>query len=103
VLAACVQWRTKGNLLSDFGIGPWRKKNEEFVALFASTYSLTEQRIGAASTLDPATGDYMGNGGVVRLLNVYPAKHQVPPTLQYVDECAWVSGSAESYPLPWSR
>jgi len=71
------QWRTKGNLLSDFGIGPWRKKNEEFVALFASTYSLTEQRIGAASTLDPATGDYMGNGGVVRLLNVYPAKHQV--------------------------
>lgn len=80
----CVQWRTKGNLLSDFGIGPWRKKNEEFVALFASTYSLTEQRIGAASTLDPATGDYMGNGGVVRLLNVYPAKHQVRPTFQCV-------------------
>jgi hypothetical protein len=48
------------------------------VGSFTSTYSLTEQRIGAASTLDPATGDYMGNGGVVRLLNVFPAtQHQV--------------------------
>lgn len=71
------QWRTKGNIVSDFGFGPWRKKAEDFVAKFVPTYRLTEQRIGAASTLDPATGDYMGNGGVARLLQVFPAKYQV--------------------------
>jgi len=70
-------WRTKGNIVSDFGIGPWRKRNEEFVAKFKSVYSLTEQRIGAASTLDPATNDYMGLGGVARILFAYPGPRQV--------------------------
>jgi hypothetical protein len=64
-------------IVSDFGIGPWRKRNEEFVAKFKSVYSLTEQRIGAASTLDPATNDYMGLGGVARILFAYPGPRQV--------------------------
>jgi len=70
-------WRTKGNIVSDFGFGPWRKRNEDFVAKFDAVYSLTEQRIGAASTLDPATGDYMGLGGVARILSCGTGQHQV--------------------------
>ena len=73
-------WRTKGNIVSDFGFGPWRKRNEEFVAKFKAVYSLTEQRIGAASTLDPVTGDYMGLGGVARVLFSNPGSHQVRET-----------------------
>lgn len=38
------QW-TKGNLVSDFGIGPWRRRNEEFVASFQQTYVLKQMRI----------------------------------------------------------
>ena len=38
------QW-TKGNLVSDFGIGPWRRRNEEFVGSFQQTYVLKQMRI----------------------------------------------------------
>ena len=38
------QW-TSGNLVSDFGIGPWRRRNEEFVASFEQTYVLKQMRI----------------------------------------------------------
>ena len=38
------QW-TSGNLVSDFGIGPWRRRNEDFVASFEQTYVLKQMRI----------------------------------------------------------
>uniref|UniRef100_A0A6U9QJH0 DUF1995 domain-containing protein n=1 Tax=Picocystis salinarum TaxID=88271 RepID=A0A6U9QJH0_9CHLO len=68
------QWNlTKGNLVSDFGIGPWRRKAEEFLATFEPVYVLEEHRIGAPGSLDPISGDVAGRGGVVRLLKVYNA------------------------------
>lgn len=36
---------TSGNLVSDFGIGPWRRRSEEFVASFEQTYMLKQMRI----------------------------------------------------------
>ena len=33
------------NLISDLGFGPWKKKNEEFLAQFELAYWLSEQRI----------------------------------------------------------
>jgi hypothetical protein len=36
-------WKTQGQLVSEFGIGPWRKANEEFLATFEPAYSLFEQ------------------------------------------------------------
>lgn len=46
--------------MSEFGIGPWRKANEEFLATFEGSYQLTEQRIGAPSSVDVATGAWVG-------------------------------------------
>lgn len=37
------QWK-EGQLLSDLGIGPWRRQNEEFVAAFQETYALKRLR-----------------------------------------------------------
>eukprot|EP00238_Polyblepharides_amylifera_P011879 CAMPEP_0196592282 /NCGR_PEP_ID=MMETSP1081-20130531/72296_1 /TAXON_ID=36882 /ORGANISM="Pyramimonas amylifera, Strain CCMP720" /LENGTH=362 /DNA_ID=CAMNT_0041915913 /DNA_START=201 /DNA_END=1289 /DNA_ORIENTATION=- len=92
------QWRTQGNIVSDFGIGPWKKRAEEFVAKFTPTYSLTEQRIGAAATLDPVTGDYMGLGGIVRLLQIYPGECQTFSLGQDgSSECIMFSKSIPSY------
>lgn len=64
------QWNDKGQVISDFGFGPWRKRAMDFLATFPLVFSLEERRIGAASTLDPATNDYMGIGGVARVLKV---------------------------------
>tara|TARA_B100000401_G_C52731968_1_gene684036 strand:+ start:179 stop:1078 length:900 start_codon:yes stop_codon:yes gene_type:complete len=50
------------NLISDLGIGPWRKKNEEFLASFELTYWISEQRI---------------QGETVRLLKSYPHPWQL--------------------------
>lgn len=43
--------------MSEFGIGPWRKANEDFLATFESSYQLYEQRIGAPSSVDVVTGE----------------------------------------------
>lgn len=72
------QWNEAGQVVSDFGIGPWRKKSMDFLDTFEPSYSLTELRIGAASTRDPAAGgDYMGTGGVARLLKAHGGQWQV--------------------------
>jgi len=68
------QWNlTRGNLVSDFGIGPWKKKAEDFIATFEPVYVLEEHRIGAPGSLDPVSGEFAGRGGVVRLLKAYGA------------------------------
>jgi hypothetical protein len=67
-----------GNLVSEFGILPWdRKANEEFVAGFALSYSLYEQRIGAPSSVNLARGTRYESGAVVRVLKVWPQQYQV--------------------------
>ena len=64
-------------MVSDFGIGPWRKRSMDFLDTFEGTYSLTELRIGAASTRDPAAGgDFMGTGGVARILKAHGGQWQ---------------------------
>jgi hypothetical protein len=50
------------NLISDLGIGPWKRKNEEFLAQFEQVYWLSEQRI---------------QGETVRLLKSYGQPWQV--------------------------
>ncbi|KAH7447390.1 hypothetical protein KP509_01G104600 [Ceratopteris richardii] len=61
------QWRSSGQIISDFGFGPWRRQAEEFLNSFESTYILLEQRIGEASNVVAG-----GAGGVVRLLKCFP-------------------------------
>lgn len=68
-------WKTTGNLVSEFGFGPWRKANEEFVATFLPSYALFEQRIGAPSSINMATGNRYDNGAVLRTLLAYPEKY----------------------------
>ncbi len=50
-------WKTEGNLVSELGFGPWRAQNEAFIATFERSYQLYEQRIGAPSSVDVATGE----------------------------------------------
>lgn len=38
------QWQP-GNLVNDFGIGPWRKRSEDFVGSFEEVYCLKQMRI----------------------------------------------------------
>ncbi|KAF8066410.1 hypothetical protein HT031_002734 [Scenedesmus sp. PABB004] len=64
-------WKTEGNLVSELGIGPWRKANEEFLATFEKPYELYELRIGAPSSVDLATGTRYANGAVLRVLRVH--------------------------------
>jgi hypothetical protein len=49
--------------VSEFGIGPWRKANEDFLATFEKSYQLYEQRIGAPSSVDVATGGWLFGPG----------------------------------------
>ena len=58
------QWNTTGgsNIISDFGIGPWKKRAEDFIQQFEVTYYLREQRI---------------QGEIIRTLKVYPHPWQV--------------------------
>lgn len=66
------QWNERGQIVSDFGVGPWRKRATDFLSTFEPTYSLAEYRVGAAATRDPARGgDYMGVGGVARVLKIH--------------------------------
>ncbi len=60
------QWRTEGQVISDFGFGPWLKAAEDFLSQFETTYSLSEQRIGNPGSLGIRTQDWLNNGGVVR-------------------------------------
>ncbi|EIE25438.1 hypothetical protein COCSUDRAFT_13233, partial [Coccomyxa subellipsoidea C-169] len=55
------QWQP-GNLVNDFGIGPWRRRSEDFVASFEEVYILKQMRIA---------------GDNVRLLRTYPGGWQV--------------------------
>ena len=41
------QWNESGQIVSDFGIGPWKKKAYDFLDTFEPSYSLIEKRIGA--------------------------------------------------------
>ena len=48
------QWNERGQIVSDFGVGPWKKRATDFLSTFEPTYSLAEYRVGAAATRDPA-------------------------------------------------
>ncbi|CAK9193175.1 unnamed protein product [Sphagnum jensenii] len=65
------QWRLAGQVVSDFGFGPWRRQAEEFVDTFETTYTLIEQRVGEASNVTSSSG------GVVRILKCFPGDWQV--------------------------
>ncbi|OAE22787.1 hypothetical protein AXG93_2035s1710 [Marchantia polymorpha subsp. ruderalis] len=65
------QWRSSGQVVSDFGFGPWRRQAEEFVNTFEKTYVLLEMRVGEASNI------VSGTGGVVRILKCYPRNWEV--------------------------
>merc|ERR1719235_1163404 len=38
LLFANPQWSTQGQVISDLGFGPWKKRNEEFIAGFEKAY-----------------------------------------------------------------
>ncbi|EEH52198.1 uncharacterized protein MICPUCDRAFT_53512 [Micromonas pusilla CCMP1545] len=72
------QWNESGQIISDFGVGPWKRRAFDFLDTFAPAFHLTETRVGAASTRDPAKGgDYMGTGGVARILKTHGGAWQV--------------------------
>lgn len=65
------QWREEGQVISDFGIGPWKKAALDFLAQFQPTYVLKEKRIGSPGTINGATGSRFTTGGVLRVLRQY--------------------------------
>ncbi|QDZ18889.1 hypothetical protein A3770_02p14070 [Chloropicon primus] len=67
------QWTMQGNIVSDFGFGDRRKKREDFLARFESTYSLVERRIG--NNIGPNFVN--GVRGVVRLLKTPKVQWQI--------------------------
>mmetsp|Transcript_22831 Transcript_22831/g.70956 ORF Transcript_22831/g.70956 Transcript_22831/m.70956 type:complete len:409 (+) Transcript_22831:457-1683(+) len=86
------QWSTRGQIISEFGIGPWRKKAEDFIDSFEKVFVLTEQRIG------DATGAASITGGVVRILKVYPSKyHSFVMTREGGAECIMVTEAEPDY------
>ena len=56
------QWSLDGNIINDFGLGPWRERNEKFVKQFEIAYSLKEQRI---------------QGETIRILKIFGDSWQV--------------------------
>ena len=66
------QWREAGQVISDFGIGPWKKQALDFLGTFLPTYVLKEKRIGSPGTINGATGMRFTTGGVIRVLKVFP-------------------------------
>lgn len=66
------QWREAGQVISDFGIGPWKKAALDFLAQFEQTYIHRETRIGSPGTINAASGTRFNSGGVIRLLRQYP-------------------------------
>jgi len=93
------QWIESGQVVSDFGIGPWRKRAMDFLGTFENSYSLTESRIGAAATRDPARGgDFMGVGGVARILKTPRSAFQIFAMGQDgSSECVTSTSSEPSY------
>jgi hypothetical protein len=93
------QWVESGQVISDFGIGPWRRRADDFLRTFESTYALTESRVGAAATRDPARGgDFMGVGGVGRILKTKTSAFQIFAMGQDgSSECVCVVPSEPSY------
>lgn len=71
VLIVNPQWRSTGQIVSDFGFGPWKRQAEEFLSSFEPVYALLEQRVGEASNI------LSGSGGVVRILRFYPSDWQI--------------------------
>ncbi|CAL5219287.1 g1091 [Coccomyxa viridis] len=55
------QWQA-GNLVSDFGVGPWRRRSEDLVASFEDVYTLKQIRI---------------SGDNIKILHTYPGGWQV--------------------------
>ena len=76
LLLADPQWNQRGNLLSDFGFGTRRERDEAFVNSFQEVYSLSERRVGNTTG---GLGLPLGarQGAVVRLLRCYPGAWQV--------------------------
>lgn len=64
------------NLVSDFGIGPWRQAAVDFLSQFEPTYVLKEKRIGSPGTINIAQGNRFATGGVVRILRSYPGQYE---------------------------
>ncbi|KAK3262543.1 hypothetical protein CYMTET_28605 [Cymbomonas tetramitiformis] len=61
LIIANTQWQG-GQIISDFGIGPWKKRAEDFLAKFTLAYSLKSFRV---------------QGENVRILYSYPGEYQV--------------------------
>ena len=64
ILLVNPQWTMQGNIVSDFGFGFRRKRAEDFLSKFVTSYSLLERRIG--NNIGPNFNN--GVSGVVRLL-----------------------------------
>ena len=45
ILLVNAQWQRDGQIVSDFGIGIWKQRNEEFVDLFEQVFSLKQTRV----------------------------------------------------------
>jgi hypothetical protein len=45
------QWQTKGNVVSDFGFGPWRQRAEDFLQRFPVSYGLEQVRTVTVTSL----------------------------------------------------
>jgi hypothetical protein len=89
------QWR-EGQVVSDFGIGPWRQRNEEFVDSFEWVYYLKQLRI---------------SGDLVFMQRAYPGGWQIHVTdPQGERPCVAVEPTRPSYQrleeicraVPWS-
>lgn len=70
------QWNDSGQVVSDFGFGPWKKAAEEFLGKFERTYFLKEQRVGSPGSVDPSTGQRYVSGAVVRILLTTPKEYK---------------------------
>lgn len=71
------QWNSSGQVVSDFGIGPWKAAAEAFLAIFEPTFCLKERRIGNPGTINAATGMRFSSGGVVRVQCRFPGAYEV--------------------------
>lgn len=96
LLLVNAQWREAGQVVSDFGIGPWRKAALDFLAQFLPTYSLKERRIGSPGTIDTVTGTRFGSGGVVRVLRRAPGRYEAYATS--ADGSSQMMASSEEEP-----
>jgi len=90
------QWNDQGQVVSDFGFGPWKKRAEDFLATFETSFTLAEQRIGAPSSLSLQDGKRYSDGGVVRVLRKYPSPHVA--FVMAVDGASQAIGSFLEFP-----